>query len=52
MIFVSLWDEVDWDTFKADTPNAVLTSATVINYGRLIAYKVTVETAELPLGGL
>ena len=65
--FVSLWDEADGDTFSADPPNAVLTwvdcdevqeaevvlkSATVKNYGRSIAYEVTVETGVLPLDEL
>ena len=60
--FVTLWDEGEGDTFKADPPNAVLTwtdgddvkeaevvitNATVSDYGRTIAYDVKVETGEM-----
>ena len=53
--FVSLWDEGEGDTFKADPPNAVLTwvdgdemkeaellilSAETVSHGRSIAYQV------------
>jgi hypothetical protein len=57
--FVSLWDEGEGDTFKADPPNAVLTwadggeiieaelliiSAETVSNGRGIAYEVELES--------
>jgi len=63
--FVSLWDEGEGDTFKADPPNAVLTwvdgddvhetellilSAETGGHGREIAYEVKLEAGETPEG--
>ena len=63
--FVSLWDEGEGDTFKADPPNAVLTwvdggemkeaelliiSAETVSHGREISYGVKLEAGELPVG--
>jgi hypothetical protein len=63
--FVSLWDEGEGDTFKADPPNAVLTwvdgdemkeaelliiSAESVSYGREIAYEVKLEAGDMPVG--
>jgi hypothetical protein len=64
--FVSLWDEGEGDTFKADPPNAVLTwvdgdgeikeaelliiSAETITHGRGISYEVKLEAGETPVG--
>jgi hypothetical protein len=61
--FVSLWDEGEGDTFKADPPNAVLTwvdgdgemkeeeflifNADVVNNGREIAYEVKMLCEEV-----
>ena len=65
--FVSLWDEGEGDTFKADPPNAVLTwvdgeemkeaellilSAETVSHGREIAYEVKLEAGETPEGKL
>ena len=61
--FVSLWDEGEGDTFKADPPNAVLTwvdgdemkeaellilSAETVSHGREIAYEVKLEAGDTP----
>ena len=63
--FVSLWDEGEGDTFKADPPNAVLTwvdgdemkeaevlilSAETVSHGRAIAYEVKLEAGDTPAG--
>ena len=63
--YVSLWDEGEGDTFKADPPNAVLTwvdgdemkeaelliiSAESVSYGREIAYEVKLEAGDMPVG--
>ena len=64
--FVSLWDEGEGDTFKADPPNAVLTwvdgdgemkeaellilSAETVSHGRGILYEVKLEAGQAPLG--
>ena len=63
--FVSLWDEGEGDTFKADPPNAVLTwvdgdemkeaevlilSAETVSHGREIAYEVKLEAGDTPVG--
>ena len=63
--FVSLWDEGEGDTFKADPPNAVLTwvdgdemkeaevliiGAETVSHGREIAYEVKLEAADTPVG--
>ena len=63
--FVSLWDQGEGDTFKADPPNAVLTwvdgdemkeaellilSAETVNNGREIAYEVKLEAGDMPVG--
>ena len=63
--FVSLWDEGEGDTFKADPPNAVLTwvdgdemkeaelliiSAETVGHGREIAYEVKLEAGQAPSG--
>jgi hypothetical protein len=63
--FVSLWDEGEGDTFKADPPNAVLTwvdgdemkeaellviGAQTLSNGREISYEVTLEAGEQPGG--
>jgi hypothetical protein len=63
--FVSLWDEGEGDTFKADPPNAVLTwidgdkvheaevvitNASVLAHGREISYEVKLEAGELSVG--
>ena len=63
--FVSLWDEGEGDTFKADPPNAVLTwvdgdemkeaelliiSAETVSHGREIAYEVKLEAGQAPVG--
>ena len=61
--FVSLWDEGEGDTFKADPPNAVLTwvdgdgemkeaellilSAETVRHGREIAYEVKLEAGDV-----
>lgn len=65
--FVSLWDEGEGDTFKADPPNAVLTwvdggelkeaellilSAETVSHGREIAYEVILEAGEVVTGVL
>jgi hypothetical protein len=65
--FVSLWDEGEGDTFKADPPNAVLTwvdgdemkeaelliiSAETVSHGREISYEVKLEAGETPVGKL
>ena len=65
--FVSLWDEGEGDTFKADPPNAVLTwvdgdemkeaefliiSAETVSHGREIAYEVKLEAGETPEGNI
>ena len=62
---VSLWDEGEGDTFKADPPNAVLTwvdgdemkeaellilSAETVSHGREIAYEVKLEAGQAPAG--
>ena len=62
---VSLWDEGEGDTFKADPPNAVLTwvdgdemkeaelliiSAETVSHGREIAYEVKLEAGQAPVG--
>jgi hypothetical protein len=56
--FVSIWDEGEGDTFKADPPNAILTwvdgremkeaelliiSAETVSHGREISYEVKLE---------
>ena len=61
--FVSLWDEGEGDTFKAEPPNAVLTwvdgdemkeaellilSAETVSHGREIAYEVKLEAGDAP----
>ena len=61
--FVSLWDEAEGDTFKADPPNAVLTwidgdkvheaevvitDASVLAHGRAISFEVKLEAGEAP----
>ena len=61
--FVTLWDEGEGDTFKADPPNAVLTwvdgdemkeaellilSAETVSHGRVIAYEVKIEAGDTP----
>ena len=63
--FVSLWDEGEGDTFKADPPNAVLTwvdgdemkeaevliiGAETVSHGREIAYEVKLEAGDKPVG--
>ena len=63
--FVSLWDEGEGDTFKADPPNAVLTwvdgdemkeaevliiGAETVSHGREIAYEVKLEAGQAPAG--
>ena len=63
--FVSLWDEGEGDTFKADPPNAVLTwvdggemkeaellliSAEAVRHGREIRYEFTLEAGQAPAG--
>ena len=64
--FVSLWDEGEGDTFKADPPNAVLTwvdgdgelkeaellilSAETVSHGREIAYEVKLEAGDVVSG--
>ena len=63
--FVSLWDEGEGDTFKADPPNAVLTwvdgdemkeaevliiGAETVSHGREIAYEVKLEAGDTPVG--
>ena len=63
--FVSLWDEGEGDTFKAEPPNAVLTwvdgdemteaellilSAETVSNGREIAYEVKLEVGDTPVG--
>ncbi len=63
--YVSLWDEGEGDTFKADPPNAVLTwvdgdemkeaellilSAETVSHGREIAYEVKLEAGQAPAG--
>ena len=65
--YVSLWDEGEGDTFKADPPNAVLTwvdgdemkeaevlifSAETVSHGREIAYEVKLEAGEAPEGNI
>ena len=65
--FVSLWDEGEGDTFKADPPNAVLTwvdgdemkeaevlilSAETVSHGRAIAYEVKLEAGDVVSGKL
>ena len=65
--FVSLWDEAEGDTFKADPPNAVLTwidgdkvheaevvitDATVLAHGRAISFEVKLAAGEAPEGVL
>ena len=65
--FVSLWDEGEGDTFKADPPNAVLTwvdgdemkeaevliiGAETVSHGRGIAYQVKLEAGETPEGNI
>ena len=65
--FVTLWDEGEGDTFKADPPNAVLTwvdgdemkeaellilSAETVSHGRVIAYEVKIEAGDTPVGKL
>ena len=65
--FVSLWDEGEGDTFKADPPNAVLTwvnggeikeaelliiSAETDSNHSEISYEVKLEAGELPAGTL
>ena len=65
--FVSLWDEGEGDTFKADPPYAVLTwvengemkeaevliiSAETVSHGREIAYEVKLEAGETPEGNI
>jgi hypothetical protein len=61
--FVSLWDEAEGDTFKADPPNAVLTwidgdkvheaevvitNASVLAHGRAISFEVKLGAGEAP----
>jgi hypothetical protein len=63
--FVSLWDESEGDTFKADSPNAVLTwvygdeikeaevliiGAGTAAHGREILYEVKLEAGQGPVG--
>ena len=63
--YVSLWDEGEGDTFKANPPNAVLTwvdgdemkeaellilSAETVSHGREIAYEVKLEAGQAPAG--
>ncbi len=63
--YVSLWDEGEGDTFKADPPNAVLTwvdgdemkeaellilNAETVSHGRAIAYEVKLEAGDTPAG--
>ena len=63
--YVSLWDEGEGDTFKADPPNAVLTwvdgdemkeaevliiGAETVSHGRGIAYQVKLEAGQAPAG--
>ena len=66
--FVSLWDEGEGDTFKADPPNAVLTwvdgdgemkeaellilSAETVSHGRSISYEVKLEAGDLSSSNL
>ena len=65
--FVSLWDESEGDTFKADPPNAVLTwvdgdemkevevriiSAETVSHGRGISYEVKLEAGAMPEGNI
>ena len=65
--YVSLWDEGEGDTFKADPPNAVLTwvdgdemkeaellilSAEAVSHGREIAYEVKLEAGDSPEGNI
>ena len=65
--FVSLWDEGEGDTFKADPPNAVLTwvdgdemkevellilNAETVSHGREIAYEVKLEAGRVADGKL
>jgi hypothetical protein len=65
--YVSLWDEGEGDTFKADPPNAVLTwvdgdemkeaelliiSAETVSHGREIAYEVKLEAGDMPEGNI
>ena len=65
--FVSLWDEGEGDTFKADPPNAVLTwvdgdemkevelliiSAETVSNGRGISYEVKLEAGDSPEGNI
>ena len=65
--FVSLWDEGEGDTFKADPPNAVLTwiengemkeaeffitSAKTVSHGREIAYEVKLDAGHAPKGNI
>ena len=65
--FVSLWDEGEGDTFRANPPNAVLTwvdgeemkeaellivSAETVRHGREIAYEVKLEAGKKPTGKL
>ena len=65
--FVSLWDEGEGDTFKADPPNAVLTwvdgdemkeaelliiGAETVGHGREIAYEVKLEAGDEVSGTL
>ena len=65
--YVSLWDEGEGDTFKADPPNAVLTwvdgdemkeaelliiSAETVSHGRGISYEVKLEAGEAPVGNI
>ena len=65
--YVSLWDEGEGDTFKADPPNAVLTwvdgdemkeaefsivSAETVSHGREIAYEVKLEAGHTPVDQL
>ena len=60
--FVTLWDEGEGDTFKADPPNAVLTwvdgdemkeaellilSAETVSHGRGISYEVKLEAGDV-----
>ena len=65
--FVSLWDEGEGDTFKADPPNAVLTwvdgdemkevellilNAETVSHGREIAYEVKLEAGYISAGNI
>ena len=65
--YVSLWDEGEGDTFKADPPNAVLTwvdgdemkeaellilSAETVSHGRKIAYEVKLKAGDMPEGNI